>query len=317
MLADRSEECWIHGASMSEAKKSKAQVFGARLFSTVLLAVIVSATFFSGNAWAFMGLIAFLSIASSLEYFRMTKLGEIPCMQKWGVTLSALYAISVGIVFAREGVSGYTTVHYLDMVFISILVLGAFIWQLRKAVDGMKPLIEVATTVLGFIYIPILFGFVAKLCFLPGLVQFKANMPEVPGAWLVLWVVAVTKCTDIGAYCTGTLIGKNKMIPHISPGKTWEGFYGSIVISLGVGCALYAWKAQELAIFGGWAHVIILGVLLPLLTVVGDLAESVIKRSLSVKDSGNTLPGIGGALDLIDSICFTAPVAFLYLMWFV
>ena len=66
---------------------------------------------------------------------------------------------------------------------------------------------------------------------------------------------------------------------------------------------------------GGWTHVIILSIILPLLTVVGDLAESVIKRSLAAKDSGNTLPGIGGALDLIDSLCFTAPALYFYLLW--
>lgn len=297
---------------MSE-KKSKAQVFLARLFSTVLLAIVVGGAFVSLNPWVFMGLIAFLSISASLEFFRMTLVGKIPCMRKWGLAVSTAYALGVGYVFASGGAAAYGHVQAIDAIGLTVIVLSTFIWQLRRAVDGLKPLIEVATTVLGFIYIPVMFGFMAKLCFLPEIVGM-AGGSAVSGSWLVLWVVAVTKCTDIGAYCTGSLIGKHKMIPHISPGKTWEGFYGSIVISVAVGSGLYALLGESLAILGGWHHVIILSVLLSLLTVVGDLAESVIKRSLATKDSGEILPGIGGALDLIDSLCFTAPVAFLYLM---
>ena len=105
------------------------------------------------------------------------------------------------------------------------------------------------------------------------------------------------------------------MIPHISPGKTWQGFFGGILIALGSAYGLYAMMPEQLSMLQGPMHVIILGIILPLFAGVGDLAESVIKRSLDIKDSGTFLPGIGGALDLIDSLCFTAPVLFFYLMW--
>jgi phosphatidate cytidylyltransferase len=105
------------------------------------------------------------------------------------------------------------------------------------------------------------------------------------------------------------------MIPHVSPGKTWEGFGGALVFAQLAGCGLYALFPNQLAILGGWPHVIGLGVILALLSVVGDLAESVLKRSLNAKDSGQMLPGIGGALDLIDSLCFTAPALYFYLKW--
>jgi phosphatidate cytidylyltransferase len=72
---------------------------------------------------------------------------------------------------------------------------------------------------------------------------------------------------------------------------------------------------QQLAVLGGWPHVVFLGFLLGLLAVLGDLAESVVKRALNAKDSGRMLPGIGGAMDLIDSICFTAPALYFYLQW--
>ena len=174
----------------------------------------------------------------------------------------------------------------------------------------------IAGAVLGFVYLAFLFNFAARLVFLvpgPG---------EVPGAMVLLWMIAVTKFTDMGAYIVGSMIGKHKMIPHVSPGKTWQGFGGAILFALLAGCGLYAFFKEDmpnfatgLHVLGSWGHVIVLSIVLCLLAVVGDLAESVVKRSLNVKDSGAMLPGIGGALDLIDSLCFTAPVLYFYLKW--
>jgi phosphatidate cytidylyltransferase len=129
-------------------------------------------------------------------------------------------------------------------------------------------------------------------------------------------VLAVTKFTDMGAYITGSMIGRHKMIPHISPGKTWEGFGGALLFSQLAGCGLFALFPGHLAIFGNYGHVVALGFLLAILAVIGDLAESVVKRALDAKDSGRMLPGIGGSLDLIDSVCFTAPATYFYLKWF-
>jgi phosphatidate cytidylyltransferase len=106
------------------------------------------------------------------------------------------------------------------------------------------------------------------------------------------------------------------MIPHVSPGKTWEGFGGALVFAQLAGCGLFAAFPSELSVLHSWGHVVALGFLLALLAVIGDLAESVVKRALDAKDSGRMLPGIGGSLDLIDSICFTAPALVFYLKWF-
>jgi len=169
----------------------------------------------------------------------------------------------------------------------------------------------VAITTTGFVFVAVMFSFLARLLFVPVLESGVA----VPGAWLVIWLVAVTKFTDMGAYATGSVIGKHKMIPHISPGKTWEGIAGGVVFALLIGCALKALMPVELAVLGGWGSVIAISLILAVLAVLGDLAESVLKRSIGVKDSGQTLPGIGGILDLIDSLCFTAPALYFILKW--
>ncbi|MFT5882833.1 MAG: phosphatidate cytidylyltransferase [Crocinitomicaceae bacterium] len=294
---------------MSDSK-SKAQVFGARLFSTILLVVIVGGTFVSKNQWAYLGLICFLSIAASAELYKMIRANGLPCQVKLGVGLSIGYTLTIAYLLATMGAEALPILGAVDGSAIAIAVLASFIFQLREPIDGSKSLVAVASTVLSFLYIPFLFSFMGRVLFVPDLAG------AVPGAWLLIWLVCVTKITDIGAYCTGSLIGKHKMIPHISPGKTWQGFFGAIVWAVAFGCGLYALKSDQLTVLGGWGHVIGLSVLLSLCTVVGDLAESVIKRSLESKDSGTTLPGIGGALDLIDSLCFTAPVLYFYLVWF-
>jgi phosphatidate cytidylyltransferase len=116
----------------------------------------------------------------------------------------------------------------------------------------------------------------------------------------------------MGAYLTGSAIGRHKLIPHISPAKTWEGFFGALGFSLLASCGLFALMPTQLSVLN-WTHATVLGLLLGFAAVIGDLAESIVKRSTGVKDSGKMLPGIGGALDLVDSLLFTAPLLFFYL----
>ena len=133
------------------------------------------------------------------------------------------------------------------------------------------------------------------------------------GEYYIIFLLVVTKFSDMGAYLIGTLIGKNKMIPHISPGKTWEGFiFGCLTFAVGGGCLIFYLFKDEMPLLE-WRAVVILSFCLAVIAALGDLAESILKRSLAVKDSGNILPGIGGVLDLLDSVLFTAPVLFIYL----
>ncbi|MGJ8657939.1 MAG: phosphatidate cytidylyltransferase [Akkermansiaceae bacterium] len=294
---------------MSE-KKSKSKVFAERLFSTLLLWGAVTGMFLSDSPWAFAGFMVLLGVAASREYYAMAKNANFPCLYKWGLVTSGLYLLGVGFLLASEGAAAQEKVAALSGAAVAFVAISSFIIQLKDPIEGEKSLVSVASTVIGFLYIAFLFGFMARLCFITDSVD-----GGVSGKWLVIWVVAVTKFTDMGAYITGSLIGKNKMIPHISPGKTWEGFFGALFWAQLAGCGLYALLPGELAVLGGWQHVIILGFILALLAVVGDLAESIIKRCLNAKDSGQTLPGIGGALDLIDSLCFTAPALYFYIVW--
>src|SRR5207247_1755005 len=147
----------------------------------------------------------------------------------------------------------------------------------------------------GLMYVPWLLNFVQKINFFPGI--------ENGGKFYVLYFILVTKFSDTGAYAVGSLIGRHKMIPRISPGKTWEGFAGAIAVST-LASALCAHLAGAKLAGMNWKHAIILGILLSTAAVIGDLVESLFKREAGVKDSGRYFPGIGGILDLLDSLLF-------------
>ncbi|MEZ5305104.1 MAG: phosphatidate cytidylyltransferase [Verrucomicrobiales bacterium] len=179
----------------------------------------------------------------------------------------------------------------------------------RSAPEGQVTLMRIFASVFAYFYVEFLFGFVTHILYFFG---GEGEAGSRSGVFYVIFLVAVTKFTDMGAYFIGTLIGKHKMIPHISPKKTWQGFGGAIA---GANLAAFGmlWLFGEHLPGLTAAGAAILAVCLGCAAVAGDLAESVLKRCFAVKDSGRFLPGIGGALDLIDSILFTAPILYVFL----
>ena len=291
---------------------SKARVFARRAGSTLALWAVVGAACGSMRAWAYLGLIALLTVVATREYFQMLWAAGVKCFPRFGLIMALLYCggLHAGLLGHRFGaLDGW------DLGALSLAMIGAFTLQLRQPIRGLESLVAVTATLCGFVYIAVLFNFTAKLLVVVPGWQMVSGRVALPAAMLLLWLLAVTKFTDMGAYIVGSMIGRHKMIPQVSPGKTWEGLGGALVFSQLAGCGLYGVFQQQLAVLGGWGHVVFLGLLLAVLAVLGDLAESVIKRALHAKDSGRMLPGIGGALDLIDSICFTAPALYFYLRW--
>jgi len=133
-------------------------------------------------------------------------------------------------------------------------------------------------------------------------------------AWVLLWVLLVTKSCDIGALFTGKAIGRHKMAPWVSPGKTWEGLLGGVITASSLG-ALGLWLLGRHTPFDGpslaWSFVP--GLLFAVVGQMGDLAKSVFKRDAGLKDSGAVLPGFGGIIDMIDSPLLVGPVAYWWL----
>lgn len=162
-------------------------------------------------------------------------------------------------------------------------------------------------TMFGMIYLGFMLGFLLSI-------------RRWESAWVVLAIVLITKSCDIGAYFTGRAIGRHKLIPWLSPGKTWEGLFGGIVFSMGV-ASLLAWWGRSLepvVIVGREAydhsfsagHAALAGALLAVVGQVGDLMASLFKRDAGLKDSSRLLPGFGGVLDVLDSPLLAGPAAY-------
>jgi phosphatidate cytidylyltransferase len=151
---------------------------------------------------------------------------------------------------------------------------------------------------------------VFALCYVGLMFSFAVNLRLNWGiAALASWIIPV-KMGDIGAYTVGRIIGRHKMAPRISPGKTWEGAVGALVFAAFGSYATFAWLLPHL----GWPSLngyawLPFGLLLGGVGILGDLAESLLKRDVGCKDSSTWLPGFGGVLDILDSLLLTAPVA--------
>ena len=291
--------------------QSKTLVFVRRSASTLVLWGLVAAIFISGKSWGTLGLIGLLTMVATVEYFQMMRVANVRCFPRFGILLAACYSGVLYWYFYQ----GKTPPPEIDSFCIFLAAAVPFALQLPHPIRGPESLQAVAVNLLGFVYIALLFNFTVRVTFLAPGMNAVPGLVGNAGAFLLLWLLAVTKFTDMGAYIVGSMIGRHKMIPHVSPGKTWEGFGGALLFSQLAGCGLYALFPQYLGFFQHWGHIIFLGFLLSVLAVIGDLAESVLKRAIHAKDSGKILPGIGGSLDLIDSICFTAPALYFYLKW--
>lgn len=288
---------------------SKGKVFLRRLFSSVVLWTVVILALFSGNKlvsdWFFLLIMTVLAVTGLMEFYNMVEKRGLVCFKGWGIFGGVLLMASTFFY-----VSGYlgpkeapSKAGDFETSILVIFVLGLCVKQFTSKTNTAG-ILAISTTLFGLMYVPWLLNFVQKINYFP---RIGDN-----GHWYVLYFILVTKFSDLGAYVTGSLIGKHKMIPRISPGKTWEGFGGAVVITTGVSLAFVHFAGDRLPGMN-LMHATILGVVLSISAVIGDLIESLFKRESGVKDSGAFFPGIGGILDLLDSILFNAPLMYLYL----
>jgi phosphatidate cytidylyltransferase len=278
---------------MADAREDTAVKFLKRAIVSVVLMASVMAVIYVFPNWAFCLVIAVLTGMGQHEFFRMVGKRGIFVYKYFGVAAGALLPI---VIFLGSGVPELKDLEPLLIVAASLF---AFTMQFARKDRARDHLVSVALTLFSLFYICWFFSFVLKLKLLPG------------GADLVAFLVVVTKSADIGAYVSGNFFGRTELIPRISPKKTIEGTIGGILLSIVVSVLL----GRHL-IGLPFIHLVFLGIILAVIGQVGDLAESLIKRDCDVKDSGNYFSGIGGVLDLIDSLLFTAPVFFFYVNTF-
>jgi phosphatidate cytidylyltransferase len=289
------------------AAPSKLKIFARRLASTVVLWTVVLVALFSSNKivsdYVFLVVMVVLAAAGLAEFYGMAAKRGLICFNGWGIFGGIL--LMVGTFLNLTGVLGTSgspaRVNDFETSFLILFVLGLCLRQFFSR-SNTAGIIAISTTLFGLMYVPWLLNFIQKINF----------FPKVDGHYYLLYFVLITKFSDMGAYSVGSLIGRHKMIPRISPGKTWEGFGGAILFSTAASLT-FAHVFHDRLAGMNWIHATVLGVVLSVCAVVGDLIESLFKRETGVKDSGHFFPGIGGILDLLDSLLFNAPIMYLYL----
>jgi phosphatidate cytidylyltransferase len=294
-------------SAASPQSPSKATTFFRRFLTTVVLWTIIITALFSKSALVsdgvFIVIIVFLALAGLAEFYGLAEKRGLACFRWCGLVGAALLTVGTFLnVTGHIGTQGSPArVNDFETSFIILFVLGLCVRQLSSRTNAAG-ITAIAVTLFGLMYVPWLLNFVQKINF----------FPNVEGKFFLLYFVVVTKFSDMGAYLTGSLIGRHKMIPRISPNKTWEGFAGAIILSTAASLVFVHFFHDRMFRMN-WKHGVVLGVILSSAAVVGDLIESLFKREAGVKDSGRFFPGIGGILDLLDSLLFNAPIMYLYL----
>lgn len=246
------------------------------------------------------------------EFFALARRREVEGYPEMtmGFGAALFVAVTLASVFSRS--PGISLGAIDALVFGSFLAVGVI--RVGRAPEFSRELPKLALSIAAYAYLCWPLSFLVRTYFMPGGHHAFLSGRES----LFLFVVLVTKCGDIGGYAVGRLTamragGNHKLVPHISPGKSWEGLVGGLVLSVVAALALNKYVQFDLALPGvgaaGFAATaVILGVLLALVGLLGDLSESIIKRWSGAKDAGSALPGMGGVLDMVDSLILAAPL---------
>lgn len=257
-----------------------------KIYWGLALAPVVVLFVFFAPLWMFKLLIVAVSSACLIEFMTIALPKHPSSSIRLGVILGTLFSIM--ILFVRD--PGLWTTG------LAALLIITFSYYLFVDHDLHLVFSQIAITIFGCIYVACLFSYA-------GLLRGLEH-----GVFWIFLMAGATFMADTSAYFVGHWIGKHKLAPRVSPGKTIEGLVGGVLGSI------LAVFLSKLIFWHGLLNrdVFILGIIIGLVGPLGDLSESLIKRSVGVKDSGNLIPGHGGLLDRLDAVFFTAPVVYYY-----
>jgi phosphatidate cytidylyltransferase len=265
-----------------------------RIISTVILVFITALTIFID--WFFRITITIFIVAGLYEFFAM--------LEKKGISIYKYFGIGMGAIIPISTLWQFELTKNWELLFVVLALLFLILMQFSRR-QNTGAILDISTTIFGILYVSWFFSFLIKIRYLLG------------GVGLFVAVLLITKLGDIGAYLVGSRFGSTPLLPRISPKKSVEGAFGGLIFSI-LG-ALFSQQLLNPALacksgvnLSYW-HLIFIGAALGILGQLGDLSESLMKRDCGVKDSGFLIPGIGGVLDLIDSLLFTAPAFYFYM----
>ena len=279
------QETKLAGQEPAEPARTVPSRFDPRRIYTVLVLIpLLYAIIRYLPPLAFSGLVVIAGALALFEFYRL-------CFSDRGHS----WLIGIGLTGFAGLILG---AHRPDIIVPTILAIlvGIITVPLVSGSPLQESLRDGALTLFGVLYLGLTLGPLSMTRLLP------------LGEWLIIFLLMVTWASDTGAYYVGTLYGRTRLAPTISPKKTVEGLVGGLIGAIIVAYAAHWWFLPELS----GLDCLVLGILLTITGLWGDLTESAMKRSVGLKDSGGILPGHGGMLDRLDSLLFTAPAFYYY-----
>jgi len=272
----------------------------ARILTAVALLSVLWPITELGPRWAFVAVAAAIIAVATWEGYRLMEARGMRPLKLLGVIAT------VGLVWAVSGLAGRSAPPaglepVTLLVAATVLAPLVAIWR-RPDVAAMVD--AIVGTLFPLLFIGLMLSFVVRLRAVDG----RAGED---GRDLLYMLFACVILADTAAFYVGTAVGRNRLAPRISPKKSWEGAVGGVLASLLAGTIAHFWFARWLPL----GHAALLGGVLGCAALLGDLAESMLKRWANVKDSSSVLPGHGGVLDRVDSLLFAAPILFYYHAW--
>ena len=260
------------------------------LSSAIMIALSIGAVL---DKWVMMAVLLSLTIGGLYEFFHLVKKKGIPIYSYTGIIIGVILP---ALIFAR-----FELTKNWELLFIVLILLWVVLMQLARK-DNTNAIVGISTTLFGVLYVSWLFSFLIKIRYL---------LPGMEGAKLLGFILLVTKCGDMGALIFGKQFGKHPLLPRVSPNKTVEGSLGGLFASAFAAALSINLLPAELnySVF----QVVLMGLCIGSVGQIGDMSESLIKRDCNVKDSGKMLPALGGALDAIDSLLFSAPTFYFFM----
>lgn len=262
----------------------------------------------AGNLICLLALLAICGLGT-WEFYGLLDAGGMPSSKKWGTFCGLIFILATWIFMFESKKLPQQQSFPPDMVLWSVMLVTVISCFFRTLAfpDMRTGLNNCLGTLLGFLYVPFLWSFFIRV--------FLSGHPETP-AWSGFYLLLSMKLADAGGYFIGTRFGKHRLAPVISPKKSIEGLGGGILFCI---ISNLIWLLATKGHLGPYAFslgdAIALGILFPLVGTLGDLVESMFKRAVEVKDSNTMVYGLGGVLDMIDSILFAAPLLYIYMQF--
>jgi phosphatidate cytidylyltransferase len=264
------------------------------LTGTIFVAVLIIGIL--SHPFSLFILFFIITLAGLNEFFTIVKKDNNNLQKYLGICSGLMIYCSACLI-----ASGYVN----NSIFLTIIPFITCIFLIEIYQHKENPFQNIASTILGVIYIAVPFSLLVLAGF--PIYNITSYHPHIIlGLFILFWA------SDTGGYLVGITFGRHPLFPRISPKKSWEGFIGGQILTIIIAIIL-SYYIRELQ----FTHWIIIAIIVSIFGVWGDLTESMLKRSFNLKDSGNILPGHGGILDRFDAVIFAVPVVFIYLHTFV